>query len=212
MQTDELIAFLSDGLAPAPRLWVGRNLTLALGVGLAAALLVMLLALGPRPDLAQAMAGGIFWLKLAYVLCLGCLGLWMVERQARAGADIRRPVAGLFWPVAVLGVASAVALSAPDADAAFLIMGSSAAVCPFLILMLAAPLLACLLLALRQLAPTRLTLAGASAGLAAGGWAAAVYAFHCPESGAPFIFIWYSLGIALSALGGALLGRISLRW
>jgi hypothetical protein len=212
MQTDELIAFLADGLAPAPRRWVGRHLALALGVGLAASAVVMLLTVGPRPDLAQAMAGGMFWLKLSYVLALGSLGLWMVERQARAGADISRPAAWLFWPVAILGAVSAVALTAPDADLAFLILGSSAAVCPFLILMLAAPLLLCLLAVLRRLAPTQLTLAGASAGLAAGGWAASVYTFHCPESAAPFILVWYSLGIALSALLGAGLGRISLRW
>jgi hypothetical protein len=105
-----------------------------------------------------------------------------------------------------------VQLSDPKADAAALIMGRSANVCPFLIVMLSLPVYGGLLLALRRLAPTRLGLAGAAAGLAAGGWAAVIYCFHCPESTAPFIVIWYSLGIVLAATLGALIGRYALRW
>jgi hypothetical protein len=66
--------------------------------------------------------------------------------------------------------------------------------------------------ALRQLAPTRLTLAGALAGLFAGGAGAFVYAFHCPETAAPFVALWYSAGILLTAGLGALLGPRLLRW
>ena len=168
--------------------------------------------LGPRPDLSAAMAGGAFWMKFFYVLAIGGLGLWIVERQARAGADARLPALALGVPVVALVVVASVQLSAPQADSAALIMGHSASVCAFLILMLSLPIFAGLFLALRQLAPTRLTLAGAAAGLAAGGWGASVYAFHCPESTAPFIVIWYSLGMALAAGLGALLGRWALRW
>ncbi len=76
-------------------------------------------------------------------------------------------------------IAASVQLSAPQADSAALIMGRSAGVCAFLILFLALPVFGGLFLSLRQLAPTRLTLAGAAAGLAAGGWAAGIYCFHC---------------------------------
>jgi hypothetical protein len=174
--------------------------------------LLMWVVLGPRPDLKAAMAGGTFWMKFFYVLTVALLGLWIVERQARAGADSRRPFLLLVVPVVAMIVAASVELSAPRADSATLIMGTSASVCPFLIAMLSLPIFAGLMLALRRLAPTRLTLAGAGAGLAAGGWAATVYAFHCPESGAPFIVIWYSLGMVLAAGLGALTGRFALRW
>ena len=50
--------------------------------------------------------------------------------------------------------------------------------------------------ALREMAPTRLRLAGAAAGALAGGAGAAVYALHCPELGAPFVAVWYVLGMA----------------
>ena len=60
------------------------------------------------------------------------------------------------------------------------------------------------LLAMRRLAPTRPTLAGAGAGLFVGGIAATVYGLHCAETSAAFTLIWYTGGIALStALGAA---------
>jgi hypothetical protein len=212
VKTDDLIALLSDDLQPAPRGLVLRTLLLGLTAGMILSALLMWLVLGPRPDLQIAMQGGAFWMKFFYVLAIGALGLWIVERQARAGADAKMPFGLMAVPVVALIVAASVQLSAPYADSATLIMGRSASVCAFLIVMLALPIFAALLLALRRLAPTRLSLAGAAAGLAAGGWAATVYAFHCTESTAPFIVIWYSLGILLSAGIGALLGRFALRW
>jgi hypothetical protein len=65
---------------------------------------------------------------------------------------------------------------------------------------------------MRSLAPTRLTLAGAVAGLLAGAAGTFIYAFHCNESAAPFVVIWYTLGIAAVGVLGALMGRSLLRW
>jgi hypothetical protein len=91
-------------------------------------------------------------------------------------------------------------------------MGSSARVCPVIIFALSVPLLGGIFWALQSLAPTRLTQAGAAAGLLSGSTAATIYALHCPETGAPFVALWYSAGILLSTLVGALLGRWALRW
>jgi hypothetical protein len=62
------------------------------------------------------------------------------------------------------------------------------------------------------MAPTRLRLAGAAAGLLAGGVAATVYGLHCQEMTAAFVVTWYSLGVAASVAVGALLGPRLLRW
>jgi hypothetical protein len=80
------------------------------------------------------------------------------------------------------------------------------------VLLLSLPILGGLLWALRRLAPTRLALAGGTAGLAAGAWAACLYCLHCPETSAVFVLTWYSLGIALATGLGALLGPRLLRW
>jgi hypothetical protein len=65
---------------------------------------------------------------------------------------------------------------------------------------------------MRGLAPTRLRLAGAGVGLLAGAAGAFVYAFHCPELAAPFLGMWYLLGMAIPTALGALLGPRALRW
>jgi hypothetical protein len=65
---------------------------------------------------------------------------------------------------------------------------------------------------MKGLSPTRLLLAGAAAGLLAGAIGAAVYALHCPEVEAPFIAIWYVIGMFIPAFFGALLGPRLLRW
>lgn len=49
-------------------------------------------------------------------------------------------------------------------------------------------------------------LAGAASGLLAGAIATLVYCLHCPEMTAPFLAIWYVLGMASPTAPGALLG------
>jgi hypothetical protein len=65
---------------------------------------------------------------------------------------------------------------------------------------------------MKGLAPTRLRLAGAAAGLLAGTTGALVYCLHCPELEAPFLGFWYLLGMLIPTAVGALLGSRLLRW
>ena len=90
-------------------------------------------------------------------------------------------------------------------------MGHSWDKCPWRILVVGLPLLAGAVWAVRGLAPTRLTLAGLAAGGCAGGLGAAIYAVACDETSAPFLAIWYTLGMMALALIG-LLGARLLRW
>jgi hypothetical protein len=66
--------------------------------------------------------------------------------------------------------------------------------------------------AMKGLAPTRLALAGAMAGLLSGAGGALVYALYCPEMAAPFIGVWYLLGMLIPTALGALLGPRLLHW
>ena len=91
-------------------------------------------------------------------------------------------------------------------------MGFSAAAAPWRILVAALPPLVGLAWAVRGLAPTRLVFGGAMVGLAAGGFGAASYAMHCQEATAPFLLVWYSLGIIACGFLGAALGPRVLRW
>jgi hypothetical protein len=53
---------------------------------------------------------------------------------------------------------------------------------------------------------------GAAAGLLSGAAASLVYALHCPELGAPFLVLWYPLGMLIPAAAGAIAGPALLRW
>jgi hypothetical protein len=212
MQTDDLIAHLSASAAPVRGNAVLRQLALAVAVGIAASAVVMLLVLGPRPHMALVLSGFGMWMKLAYTLALAVTGFWIVERAGRPGASLARPALWLVLPVAAMAALAVFQLVQPGADVRLLVMGQSSRVCAFLVVLVALPVLAGTFWALRALAPTRLTLAGAGAGLLAGSTGAFVYCFHCPETAAPFVALWYSLGIALTAGIGALLGRATLRW
>jgi len=212
MRTDDLIAQLSDGLEPVKTGAVTRLLLVAVAAGLAASAVVMLTVLGPRHHFAVAITGFGMWMKLTYTFLLAAIGFWLVEPAGRPGADMRKPATMLALPVLVMLLLAAFQMTAPGADMHRLVMGQSARVCAILILLVAAPSLVAAFWGLRQLAPTRLTLAGAGAGLFAGTLGAFVYAFHCIEDSAPFVAIWYTLGIALTTAIGAFLGRWALRW
>lgn len=213
MQTDDLIAHLSGGLEPVRGTEVARILATGLVLGLAGSALLMALTIGIRPDIVDAMGGGAFWLKFLYTLVIAVLGLKLVERVGRPGTDATIPALLIAIPVLVLMAMMAMQMMpASDATRHTLLMGHSADVCSVLIAALALPLFGGLFWSLRKLAPTRLTRAGAAAGLLAGSAAATIYAFHCTESTATFIAIWYTAGIALTTAMGAVLGRVMLRW
>jgi len=212
MRTDDLIAQLSSGLEPVKSGAVARLLLGAAMVGIAGSALLLLILIGPRHDLASAMSHPGMWTKLAYCLAIAGFGLWLVERAGRPGAEMARPALFLALPLLAIALLAGLQMSAPGADMPGLVMGRSSRVCAALITLAALPTLAATFWALRKLAPTRLTLAGAGAGLFAGAAGAFVYCFHCTEEAAPFIAVWYTLGIAVVAALGALLGRTLLRW
>lgn len=209
----DLIDRLVADLAPVPSHAAARRLAAGIGVGLALSAILMLLWLGPRPDMMPAMATAAFWIKFAFTLLLGLAGVAAASRMARPAGAASAPVLVTGAVLAVIVVlAFAQFIAAPAADHRALLLGGSALVCPWYILALSLPVLAGAFWAMRGLAPTRLALAGAMAGLAAGGIGAFVYSFHCTESATPFVAIWYTLGILGATLLGGLLGRFALRW
>jgi hypothetical protein len=112
-----------------------------------------------------------------------------------------------MWAIAGVALAGAEPAGRPE-----MIFGATWNTCPWSIAMLSLPVFVAVLWAMRGLAPTRLPLAGAAAGLLAGTVGALVYCVHCPESEAPFIGTWYLLGMLIPGLAGSLIGPRLLRW
>jgi hypothetical protein len=214
MKTQDLIAALSAHPAPVRPAQSLRMLWWAGVSGALLALLLMLGTIGLNPELgATASSESMFWVKLGFVVSTALVGFAVMLRLAQPGRAVGRASWLLGAPAAAVWLAAAATLvSAPPSERSTLIFGGTALVCPWLIAGFSLPSFLLLLLALRSLAPTNLRAAGAVAGLLAGALGASVYQFHCPELAAPFLGIWYVLGMLIPAAIGALVGPRVLRW
>ena len=213
MNTDDLITNLSRDVSPVARSAIGRRLAVGVGAGAVVAILLLIASLGVRPDLSDAMGSFAFWTKWIYTASLSLVALAVTAQLARPDGGPIRWLWILAVPVILLTAIGVVELArTPPAEWLAMWLGRSWMVCPWIVVVLAMPIFAGLLWSFRRMAPTRLRAAGAAAGLSAGAFAATVYCVHCPEVSAIFVLTWYSLGILLAALIGALLGPRLLRW
>ena len=213
MKTDDLVAMLAAQVAPVPPHSAQRRFGAACLAGVVLGTLWMVLEYGLRDDLAQVTRAAAFWAKLLLPASIAAAGFVLAQRLGRPGVT---PGWAVWWSVvpvlAVWGVALVVIVQSPSAERLPLVLGQTWRTCMWNIALLSVPALLAALLALRSLAPTRPALAGAAAGLMAGGVGALVYAFHCPEAEAPFLAVWYVAGMALPMLVGAMLGPRVSRW
>jgi hypothetical protein len=213
MRTDDLIAALASDIAPIDPARTERRFFVKLAAGAVLALAAMLLFMGVRPDLPAAAALPMFWMKLIFPASLALAALVMLRRLSYPGMRLGRAPAAAALPVTAVWIfAGLVLLKAPTGERLALVLGDTWLQCSFSIALLSMPALGLALWAARELAPTRLALAGAAAGLFAGAVAAFAYALRCPQSQAPFVAVWYLLGMLIPSGAGALLGRRLLRW
>jgi hypothetical protein len=212
VKTDDLIRALSRDTQPVAAS-VGRGAAIALALGIATAALVFWAMLGPRPDIASAAHDPRFLFKFVVTLALGVSAVALMLRLGRPGAEPRALSVAIWSGPALLALAVCYELFAvPSSQWMARLVGRNSTVCLLSIPTIAAPLLVAALAALRRGAPTQPALAGAVAGLAAGGLGAALYAAHCIDDSPLFVMAWYVPAIALVAGIGALAGERVLRW
>ncbi len=213
MRTNDLITILATGANAVESNAATRRYAIAMGWGALGSVLLMALILGPRADLAEAILLPMFWVKLAFTGSLAAASLFAAMRLSTPGVRLGRLSVALAAPVLAMWTLAAIVLARSDTELwRDLFFGKTWTSCPFLIAMLSCPVFIAAISAMRDLAPTRLRLAGAAAGLLAGTTGALVYCLHCPELEAPFLGFWYLLGILLPTAAGALLGPRFLRW
>lgn len=213
MKTDDLIDLLASDTVPVQRHVAARRLALGLLVAVPASVLLMSAVLGVNPALRAYLAQPMFWVKFGAPLLMALLALPLVARLGRPGVDTRAAWAAWAAPIGLLWALGLVALlQAPASEVPMLVLSRTWRVCAENIAMLSLPVFLAAIWVLRSLAPVRPSLAGAGAGALGGAAGAAVYALHCPELAAPFIAIWYVLGMLLHVVAGALAGPRLLRW
>lgn len=213
MKTEDLIEALAADLPAAKPRQVERRILLALVGGGLLIVLGVDLWLGFRDDLTSAMMGPNFWVKAAYSGALGIIGFWLLDRLGRPGSRIAGPLIALATVLAVAaGFATWEFMTMAEAERMPALMGESARECAPLILILSLIAAPFVFGAARGFAPMRPGAAGAAAGLLTAGLATTLYGLHCPEHTAGFVVVWYSLGIALTAAVGAVVGKFLFRW
>jgi hypothetical protein len=207
METNELIkALAADTTKPEQSL--SSVWWRAAGLAIAVAAAVFVVTLGPRPDIAAAAETLRFLFKFVVTITLAVSAFGLARVLSRPGEDWRQAMLYLAAAPALLAVAVVVELFLLPSDvwAARLIGTKSMACLTFIPLIGIGPLVI-FLFALRHGAPTRPALAGAVAGLLAGGIAATFYAAQCTDDSPLFVGTWYTIAIGglvlLGAVGGA---------
>ena len=210
MRTDDLIrALATDGARPAVP--IDRSLTGAMLIGVALSVMLFVMTLHARSDIALAFSVPGFCLKLIVTVLLGASAITMLS-------DAARPIPRLRWRRLLLAPAILVAavvfeLSTVPAHLwPARLIGHNAPHCLSLIPLLSLAPAACLLMALRRGAPSRPACAGAIAGVLSGAVGATLYALTCPDDSALFVVTWYSIAIIAVTAASTYIGSRILRW
>ncbi|MET0182170.1 MAG: DUF1109 domain-containing protein [Caulobacterales bacterium] len=208
MKTQDLIAALARSEEQPKR---GRPWLAALVIGLVTALAIFAAFIGPRTDMIDAI--GVVFAKAAFSAAFASIALALMGRLAKPGRPAAKLLRGLAAIFLVSLIIAAIALMGDDPGARMQAWtGGAFPWCLILIPLLALPFALALGFVVKTLAPTRLALTGGAIGAAAGGLGAMVYALHCPIDSIAFVATWYALGIAISAVIGAVIGARFLRW
>ena len=213
MKTDDLISMLSAGVAPVDPDFAARRFQLALTGGGALSLMLMAMLYGVNPNLGEAANLLMFWVKFAFATALFLAGLLLTARLSIPGRPWRTAAKSVLLPVLAMFLLAAVVLfNAEPQERLPMVLGETWTACATRIALVSSPLFLATVWAVNGLAPTQLRLAGAAAGLLAGGLGSVVYALHCTEMAAPFVAVWYTAGVLLTSGFGALIGPRLLRW
>jgi hypothetical protein len=212
MDTDQLIKTLA-----ADNTHRARPVSLVLALALLAAapvsIFMFMAELGVRPDVMTAMHNPFFDLKFAVTLALAAAAITISLHLARPEASLRGFVWLLAIPAGLLVAGISGEMMMPQRLPMMTrLVGSNSKVCMTAVPLMSLPLLAAALIGLRHGAPTRPAVAGAMAGLLSAGLAATLYASHCTDDSPLFVATWYSIGAAVIAALGALIGSKVLRY
>jgi hypothetical protein len=212
METDQLIRTIAaDNTQRAQP--VGFVLMLALLAAAPISLLMFFTELGVRPDVMTAMHNPFFGLKFAVTLALAASAVAVSLHLSRPEASLRGFGWWLLVPAGLLVAGISGEMMMPQrAPMMTRLVGNNSRACLISIPLLSLPLLAAALFGLRHGAPARPAVAGAIAGLLAAGLAATLYASHCADDSPLFVATWYTIGTALVAAIGALIGSKVLRY
>jgi hypothetical protein len=211
MNTNQFARQLASDLAATPSSRaIGPRLMLVTLLASAVSLAAILLLFSRSPHLTHGPTPTILVTALAG-MALAVGAFWAALRTSYPESRV-----SYFWlgmPVAILVAGLGMELShVSQSTWTERLWGGNPLACYLAVTALSLPILAAVLVALREGASTRPRFSGAMAGLLAGGIVAALYTIHCPENSLLFIASWHVLAIlSVSLIGAVAAGRL-LRW
>jgi hypothetical protein len=210
VKTDDLIELLVKDLAP----WRFRSMLAgAVAGGIIIAAILFFTGIGFRPDISEAVESNRFLFKFVVTVSLAATAIWVTLSVGRPGGSLADRGLALAIAPALLACGTVVELLVlPESQWMPHLVGHNARFCLTLIPLLSIGPLGCLLIALREGAPSSPGLAGVVAGLAASGIAATFYAANCTDDSALFMMTWYTIATLIVTTAGYLVGRKVLRW
>jgi hypothetical protein len=212
VRTSEFIAALAADRIPK-RVDIDRRFAAALALGVVGSLVLYVLFVGPRPDFAAAVRTVRFNLKFLVAAALALPSILLLVRLARPEVKPGALALWLLAPFILLATGVAAELMVvPSDEWLSRLMGHNMRYCTTMIPMMAAPILAALIVAMRAGAPQHPGWTGALAGAASAGIAAFLYASHCTDDSPLFVATWYPIATLVCAAVGALAGRRFLTW
>ena len=213
MKTRDLVNRLASDISPVERYAVPKLLNRALMLGLAGSTVLLVALYGVRSDMPELILTTMFWVRLVFPLAIIATAIKLAERLGRPGAPLRFAWFAVVLPiVTMLLAAGSILLATPPGYRLQLMLGTTWRTTTASVVVLSFPSLTAMMHAMKQLAPTRLALAGAGAGLLAGAQGLLVYSLYCSEMAVPFWGVWYVLAIAITTAIGAAIAPHCLRW
>lgn len=212
METDDLIKALSADKANAsPSLSTALRASALVAAIIAG--IVFFMALGPRPDIADAAQTFRFLFKFVVALTLAGGAFVAFTALSRPDGRLRSLLPWLVAaPVLLVSAILLELASVPSTEWSARLIGTNSRQCLTFVTLIGIGPLILLLAVLRYGAPTNPMLAGAVAGVLAGAMAATFYAAHCTDDSPLFVATWYTLAIAGLAAVGALAASRVARW
>jgi hypothetical protein len=213
MKTRDLVARLARDISPVERDAVPRLLNRALMLGLVGSTVLLVALYGVRSDMPELILTTMFWLRLVFPLAIIAAAMKLAERLGRPGAPLKFAWFAVALPiVTMLLAAGSILMATPPGYRLQLMLGTTWRTTTASAVVLSFPSLTAMMHAMKQLAPTRLALAGAGSGLLAGAQGLLVYSLYCSEMAVPFWGVWYVLAIAITTAIGAAIAPHCLRW
>jgi hypothetical protein len=216
MSTDELIRALAADLDSATGHDPGalvKRLALATAASSLIVCLLIVTILSPSPHLFAAPAPELpIMFIVAAAATLAAAAFRAAAKSLRPETEAR-PLRLLAIPglLMLIGIAAELTVLPASTWPARLI-GSNPIACFAIVALLALPILAAALMALRLGAPSNPAATGAVAGLLAGALTMGLYVLHCPEDSLLFVAAWHVPAVLLTSAIGALSGARLLRW